>query len=572
MKKILTFLMFAFMFVNMTNLQAQIPTASPFPVDVELVSPTANAQSLAYGQPDFGDNLTQTIVGEVVWAYDAVDSLACDTILVTDLTGKIALIRRGACEFGRKTLNAEIAGAIGVIIVNHFDDDTQSDTDLVQMGGGVFGGEVTIPSAFVSRATGALIDDLLQAGETVEVSYTVSFSLNPAGPAAYGTPLSQGSSVVPQFEVFNPSAVDPVIDAVGTAVITDPSGVETTLTANIATIDPETSGIFAFEDYVPAEIGEYSIVFTNSLNEDVLMRAFAMTDGIFQADNGEIVPNTNGTIEPSEEAFLENGLTYHVGNYYTTGPNPGAISHVSFMISNPEELRTGESEADDFEVVLYDTDIDGDGVVNISETSTTFDGLVPVGNALYTLKDSDQPFDLLTVQFDTPVQLKPSHQYIVMIKYNGANAAVGIPPKYAFAGNEAYVYELAEGPALGGDITFNAMLEPLGYDANFNFVIRMYQDGTVSTKDVAKLEASKVKVAPNPTTVSTQLTFDLTEVADEVEVRLLDMTGRIIRSNTYENVMKNTFNVNVKDLATGTYFLSIITPEGYRTEKLVVGK
>ena len=52
------------------------------------------------------------IVGELVIVDDGTDptSDGCEPIQ-NDLTGKIALIDRGACEFGVKCLNAENAGA-----------------------------------------------------------------------------------------------------------------------------------------------------------------------------------------------------------------------------------------------------------------------------------------------------------------------------------------------------------------------------------------------------------------------------------------------------------------------------
>ena len=39
--------------------------------------------------------------------------------LINNLTGKIAVIYRNTCEFGAKALNAQNAGAIGVIIIKN---------------------------------------------------------------------------------------------------------------------------------------------------------------------------------------------------------------------------------------------------------------------------------------------------------------------------------------------------------------------------------------------------------------------------------------------------------------------
>ena len=81
---------------------------------------------------------------------------ACDPITNgASLAGKIAVIRRGACEFGFKALAAEDEGAVAVIMVNNVAGDP------IAMGGGAVGGSVTIPLFMLSSTDGeALITEL----------------------------------------------------------------------------------------------------------------------------------------------------------------------------------------------------------------------------------------------------------------------------------------------------------------------------------------------------------------------------------------------------------------------------
>jgi len=72
--------------------------------------------SSEFGGADFGGSVEMPIYGELAYASNDIDFLACTP--VNDLTGKIALADRGECEFGQKALNAEVAGAIAVIICN----------------------------------------------------------------------------------------------------------------------------------------------------------------------------------------------------------------------------------------------------------------------------------------------------------------------------------------------------------------------------------------------------------------------------------------------------------------------
>ncbi len=78
----------------------------------------------------------------------ATDSLGC-TIPVGSMTGKIALIWRGNCEFGAKAKNAQDAGAIAIIIINQ-----HAGEGPVGMGAGAVGSLVTKPVFMVSNADG----------------------------------------------------------------------------------------------------------------------------------------------------------------------------------------------------------------------------------------------------------------------------------------------------------------------------------------------------------------------------------------------------------------------------------
>ena len=78
-------------------------------------------------------------------------SSGCDAWPANSFDGKAALIKRGDCEFGVKVLNAEQAGAIFAVVYN---DEARGD-DLIAMGGGEVGDQVTIPSIFIGNTGGS---------------------------------------------------------------------------------------------------------------------------------------------------------------------------------------------------------------------------------------------------------------------------------------------------------------------------------------------------------------------------------------------------------------------------------
>jgi hypothetical protein len=109
-----------------------------------------SSQYLAAGA-SFGPALTTLGVSAALKL--AVDSTAptgdaCQSIQPGQLTGKVAIVDRGTCNFTVKVRNAQAAGAIAVVVVS--DDDsyfTMGGTDR----------KVTIPSVMVGAASGATI-------------------------------------------------------------------------------------------------------------------------------------------------------------------------------------------------------------------------------------------------------------------------------------------------------------------------------------------------------------------------------------------------------------------------------
>ena len=116
---------------------------------------------------DFGgafttDGITEDLVLLLDEGSDPDPNDGCEPVTNSgDLAGKIAVIRRGVCEFGFKALVAQNAGAIAVVVINNVEG-----TPIV-MAGGDFGDQVTIPVLMVSDVTGAAIVAELAAGNTV---------------------------------------------------------------------------------------------------------------------------------------------------------------------------------------------------------------------------------------------------------------------------------------------------------------------------------------------------------------------------------------------------------------------
>ena len=122
----------------------------------------------------FGPAITDIpVTGEVVVTDDGSgteDATKNCAPAFNSLQGKIAMVDRGVCEFGRKALNAQQAGAIGCIICN-FEDGT------IGMAAGAVGAQVTIPTIMMTKADCDLLRQY--AGNGLNLSLVLPASTGP---------------------------------------------------------------------------------------------------------------------------------------------------------------------------------------------------------------------------------------------------------------------------------------------------------------------------------------------------------------------------------------------------------
>jgi Zn-dependent M28 family amino/carboxypeptidase len=88
----------------------------------------------------------------------SASSAGCESTDFTEpLTGKVAVIQRGTCDFGLKAKNAQDRGAVGVII---FNEGTIGDPDRNGLINGTVGGYgVTIPTLEATYAVGKYLNE-----------------------------------------------------------------------------------------------------------------------------------------------------------------------------------------------------------------------------------------------------------------------------------------------------------------------------------------------------------------------------------------------------------------------------
>ncbi|MES2812449.1 MAG: PA domain-containing protein [Bacteroidota bacterium] len=141
-----------------------VSTSQSAVYNLQIVSPSNAGVVRGYisVQAAFGPGITDPLENyPIVWMNDGSTAIVtgpsgtnddgCQST-PQDLTGKIALIRRGNCNFTAKVQAAELRGAVGVIVMNN---GPAGAADPIIMGGTDPG--ITIPSLMISGADGNLL-------------------------------------------------------------------------------------------------------------------------------------------------------------------------------------------------------------------------------------------------------------------------------------------------------------------------------------------------------------------------------------------------------------------------------
>lgn len=144
---------------------------------VSIDSPESIKGFVDYGTAGFGKPIPlfteAPVTGNVVLINSPGSNplLGCNGISnSSEVKGNIAMIERGTCQFSKKVLNAQKAGAIAAIICNISGVDGGDGESADGMAAGTDAGSVIIPSIMLKKSDCAKIKVILASGGTVTVT------------------------------------------------------------------------------------------------------------------------------------------------------------------------------------------------------------------------------------------------------------------------------------------------------------------------------------------------------------------------------------------------------------------
>ena len=562
---------------------------------LEITTPASIATSLTYGttpspaqatatSPSWGyqlKSLADFVAGDVAIAIDSTmtDSTKrlenCTlTGTASNVKGKYALIRRGTCSFSPKALDAVKAGAIGVIIYSQETNASQvinmSAADTASANG------VKVPTFSISYVDAQKMVKAITAGTKVSVNYRYSTFYRPSSYYQYATPLKEIISVVPQVSIskyLKPVAPDTVQYRTQLKIV-EPDGkaVNFGLAYGIIGTDPNQSDTsarrFNFPVYTPTKIGKYQLSYGNNKNNDILQDSFVVTNYTFSQDN--FVPESGAVFEDSI-SFVKGNLANDAGHFFTTGVGAHKATHGVFSIKNPKSIPVG----DVFNVVLYEFN-DGNLYNKIYDNPQTlsYSDMTSIGAGTYKMTGKETPDSLLTVEFKTPLTLKDTFTYLLMVQYDGSISGNTTAPAYTIAGRSSGSAYFLTDFLFTYSGTKNQFYT--GYTNRYAQVMRLamagFKPGTIDTKTIEAWAENQVTVFPNPVAMQLTLNFDLQTLNPTVDYLITSVEGLEMKAGQFKNVQTGTQSVNVSDLANGLYFVRLLGTDGWRTKAFVVTK
>lgn len=516
-------------------------------------------------------------VGEIVLARSANnDSLVCDTTILTNVAGKIALVYRGSCEFGVKALAAQRAGAVGVIIINNV-----IGGPIGLLAGGA-GGTVSIPVLSVTNQDGIALRQLLGENTVRAVlgnksgKYINDVGFYPEHVARfkhYNMPVTELDAdtlveVKPEVRVRNWGAgartsiqVTATISRNGTTLYTQ--------LATLSALAAETDSLLTFPSFNPFASGKGDYELNYSVQADG-------TDE-FLADNTVTTKFTIGDTLLSKTPLLPNGDP-QITNYVNNINSPNYEYGITFYATRGSDLRVDK-------VRFVATKQSTDSMINETvvgrlyewvdaDMSTTMDPteLVQIGEGFYSYTSDDKGVvkemeiqDIFSSQ--TGIRLSDGGVYMITLFVPGTDTLfLG-----TYDRNVDYTLSVS---------TYGERISPIFTDV-------WYADGfgrevspaisvilaNVSGVSVENNTFNKVElgVYPNPARESIFVRLSAKTKLGKLNYEIYDITGRQVKSGVRNvDAQMDSFSVDINDLAQGTYSIIVKTTSSYTTSKFVV--
>jgi len=328
-------------------------------------------------------------------------------------------------------------------------------------------------------------------------------------------------------------------------------------------------------DAIDGYTGTYSISgdqddFDDTNNE--LSFAFTVTDSTWAKELGQ----TRVVIPAGTEWEDGEPHTWTYGNHFATpdlGDREVHATSISFAI---DATQDGGAAAGQVPLLVLYKWVDANEDGNVQSTEREF-----LAFGAYLVEGTETEDQIITVPFDgdETIPLESNTHYLAMLEYNAPDAETDL----WLGASEAYNYDamifvndsLARPRFAGmlaiGDLS-TADYSSTGFGQDIVPVVRLNASEEVNNTKDPLSDNNRVEVYPNPVQDILNVSYDLELTAQNLSIRVMDITGKVVLDRQYSQVKKDKVEFNVKQLAAGTYNVQLTTENGTTTRRFVVAK
>lgn len=500
--------------------------------------------------------------------------------LTNNLTGKIAVIFRNTCEFGAKALNAQNAGAVGVIIVN------RNPGEWINMGPGANGATVTIPVVMLDFIDGMnIVQEMANGPVVMFMGNKIGLNANDAGMSASSTLIPKNAGVV-SFLAQNGTEfgfdLGTRIYNYGnqaqagitlTATVTNPSGAvvynNSVSGINLVpgdSIDIEPSQAMNLPAFSLATypMGRYTLTYNISLgggtadedsSDNSASYDFVIQDSLYSfaaldVATGNAAPNAH--YRPST-----NNATYSICSVLKDA-NASRIAAVGVHFSATTNASSGVTlDGEEITLTLYKWE---DNFTDLNDPNFGFNTLTQVGGGFY-YYPSDLQGELVYGAFDLPVVLQDNVRYLACAQTVNLDVYLGFDSKTDYTWN----YNWYAQPLTPVENDGSYFAAGFGTDLPDALVLHV-----IDANSIGLDEASTVNGMAYPNPANDKVSLNIDGEGSAVVV-VTDISGKVAATSTI-NLMNGSADYSLEGLNNGMYIFNVTLENGKTAQFNVVKK
>jgi hypothetical protein len=517
-----------------------------------------------------------------------VSAAACNP-LINNLNGKIAVIFRGdgttavtsgACEFGDKAINAQNAGAVGVIVVN------RNPGEWIDMGPGAQGANVTIPVVMLDFTDGMNISQEMANGPVVMfLGNKIGLNPNDAGLTASTTLIPKQGGVVSflaqngaefNFDLgtriynfgnqaqSNVSLNATVTNPSGSVVYTNTVNGLNINAADSIDVDPTQANTLPQFSLASYPMGRYTLTYTIALgngtadddpSDNTASYDFVIQDSLYTFANVDVA--TGNAVPTAHYRPSTNNATYSICTVLKDA-NASRIAATGLHFSATTLAASNVTlDGEEIALTLYKWE---DNFVDLNDANFGFNTLTQVAGGYYYFP-SDLQGSLVYGAFDQAVVLEDNVRYLACAQTVNLEVYLGFESSRDHTWNYNY-YAQPMSPIESDGAYFAA---GFGADVPNALVLRVIDANSIGLDEASTVNGMAY---PNPTANNIDLTIDGEGAA---QVVVTDIAGKIVSSSAI-NLVNGTSNYSLEGLTNGMYIFNVTLENGKTAQFNVVKK